>query len=69
MILNKKIDLGIYDTEDEAKKGVIEGKKNYIDELAEKSRGKVPDCVYDAMKNWKVKVSQKQILQFAKVNN
>lgn len=35
MILNKKIDLGIYDTEDEAKKGVIEGKKNYIDELAE----------------------------------
>lgn len=57
MILNKKIDLGTYDTEDEAKKGVIEGKKNYIDELAEKSKGKVPDCVYDAMKNWEVKVS------------
>lgn len=69
MILNKKIDLGTYDTEDEAKKGVIEGKKNYIDELAEKSKGKVPDCVYDAMKNWEVKVSQKQTLQFAKVNN
>ena len=57
MILNKKIDLGTYDTEDEAKKGVVEGKKNYINELAEKSRGKVPDCVYDAMKNWEVKVS------------
>ena len=36
---------------------MIEAKKNYIDELAEKSKGKVPDCVYDAMKKWEIKVS------------
>lgn len=44
-------------SKNQIKEGVIEGKKNYIDELAEKSKGKVPDCVYDAMKNWEVKVS------------
>ena len=40
------------DSEEEAKKGLIDGKIQYINDLAEKCRGKVPDCVYQGMKNW-----------------
>ena len=51
-ILNKKVDLGTFESEEEAKKGLIDGKIQYINDLAEKCRGKVPDCVYQGMKNW-----------------
>lgn len=48
-ILNKKIDLGIYDTEELAQQGLIDGKTKYIKELAESCKGKVQDYVYEAM--------------------
>lgn len=51
-VLNKKVDLGTFETEEEAKKGLIDGKIQYINDLAEKCKGKVPDCVYQGMKNW-----------------
>ena len=51
-VLNKKVDLGTFETEEEAKKGLIDGKIQYINDLAEKCKGKVPDCVYQGMKDW-----------------
>ena len=56
-ILNKRIPLGEFDSEKEAQTGLIKGKINYVNELAEKCKGSVPDYVYDAMKNWKFKVA------------
>lgn len=55
MILNKKLNVGEFDTEADAKIGLIEYKKTYIDNLAEKCKGKIPDYAYEAMKRWKVK--------------
>ena len=55
MILNKKLNVGEFDTESDAKIGLIEYKKAYIDDLAEKCKGKIPDYAYEAMKRWKVK--------------
>ena len=54
IVLNKKIDGGIYDTEAEAVQGFWDLKKNYINEIAEKNKDRVPDYVYEAMLNWKV---------------
>ncbi len=48
-ILNKREDLGIFDSEEEAYKGFIDGKVKYIYKLAEKCKGEVPDYVYEAM--------------------
>lgn len=56
-ILNKRIPLGKFDSKKEAQTGLIKGKINYVNELAEKCKGSVPDYVYDAMKNWKFKVA------------
>lgn len=53
-ILNKKIEGDIYDTESEALQGFYNLKKKYIEKVAEKSKGSVPDYVYEAMLNWKV---------------
>ena len=56
-ILSKRIDLGSFDSEDKAQEGYIEGKIAYIRELADKSKNKVPDCVYEAMMNWKIEIT------------
>ncbi|RJW75911.1 hypothetical protein DW025_04810 [Coprococcus sp. AF38-1] len=53
-ILDKKIDLGIYDTEESAKQGLIDGKIKYIKELAESCKGKVQDYVYEAMLRYEI---------------
>lgn len=53
-ILNKREDLGIFDSEEEAYKGFIDGKVNYICKLAEKCKGEVPDYVYEAMIKYEV---------------
>lgn len=55
-VLNKRIDLGVFDSEEEAQQGFIDGKIDYICDLAERCRGKVPDYVYDAMINWKIEI-------------
>lgn len=57
MILNKKQDVGIYQTREEACDAFVKYKENYIEELAESCKGKVQDYVYDAMKNWKIDVA------------
>lgn len=56
-ILSKRIDLGSFDSEDKAQEGYIEGKIAYIRELADKSKNKVPDCVYEAIMNWKIEIA------------
>ena len=53
-ILDKKIDLGIYDTEELAQQGLIDGKIKYIKELAESCKGKVQDYVYEAMLRYEI---------------
>ena len=53
-ILDKKIDLGVYDTEESAKQGLIDGKIKYIKELAESCKGKVQDYVYEAMLRYEI---------------
>ncbi len=53
-ILSTKKDVGAFDTHEEAQKGYIEYKQNYIRDFAEKCKGKVPYKTYIAMLNWKV---------------
>ena len=57
LVLNKRVDLGVFDSEEEARKGIESGRSRYIIDLAEKCKGKVPDCVYDAMMSWKMEVA------------
>ena len=49
------MNVGEFDSEADAKNAFFDYKKAYIDDLAEKSRGKIPDYAYEAMKRWKVK--------------
>lgn len=56
-ILGKRVEVGTFDTEEEAKHGFIDYKQNYIREFAEKSKGKVPEKTYKAMMNWKVEIT------------
>lgn len=53
-ILNKKKEIGIFDTKEEALEGFADYKKKYIVNIAESCKGKVQDCAYQAMLNWKV---------------
>ena len=55
-IINRKIDVGIFESEKEAKEGIQTFKENYIQDIAEKNKGKIPDYVYDAMMEWKVAI-------------
>ena len=55
-VLNKKIDIGVFDSEEEAHTGFIDGKIDYICDLAEKCKGKVPDYVYEGMLNYKIEI-------------
>lgn len=54
-ILNKKLSVGEFDSEADAEDAFFDYKKAYIDDLAEKCKGKIPDYAYEAMKRWKVK--------------
>lgn len=56
-VLNKKMDIGIFDSEEEAHTGFIDGKIDYICDLAEKCKGKVPDYVYEGMLNYKIEIN------------
>ena len=56
MILNKKQDIGVFKTKEQAYSAFIEYKKKYIEELAESCKGKVQDCVYQAMLVWNDKL-------------
>lgn len=53
-VLGKREDVGTFDTEEEARQGFLDYKKNYIRTIAQKSKGKVPNKTYEAMMNWKV---------------
>lgn len=55
-ILDRRIDLGIFNSEDEAYKGFIDGKNDYICDLAEKCKSKVPNCVYEGMLNYEITI-------------
>lgn len=55
--LNKIEKVGIFDTKEEASDAFKKFRRNYIRELAEKSRDKVPDCVYNAMMEWKIEIT------------
>ena len=56
IVLNKKMDIGVFDSEEEAHIGFIDGKIDYICDLAEKCKGKVPDYVYEGMLNYKIEI-------------
>ena len=58
MILDKKQDVGIFQTKEEACRAFEEYKKKYIMDLAESCKGKVQDFVYNAMVNWKVEIAE-----------
>ena len=49
------MDIGVFDSE-EAHTGFIDGKIDYICDLAEKCKGKVPDYVYEGMLNYKIEI-------------
>lgn len=53
-LLGSKKTVGVYTTEEEAKQGIREYKKQHILEIAEKLKGNVPDKLYNAMKAWQV---------------
>ncbi len=55
-VLNRKMDIGVFDSEEEAHTGFIDGKIDYICDLAEKCKGKVPDYVYEGMLNYKIEI-------------
>ena len=57
LILNKKQDVGVFDTKEEAVEALADYKKQYIVSVAESCKGKVQDCVYQAMLNWKVDIA------------
>ena len=57
IVLNKNILFGKFDTKEEAEKGYIIGKKDYILKLADSCKGKVQDCLYNAMVNWNVEIA------------
>lgn len=57
IVLNKNILFGTFDTKEEAENGYITGKKDYILKLAESCKGKVQDCLYNAMVNWNVEIA------------
>ena len=42
--------------EKKAQQGFINGKINYICDLADKCKNKVPDCVYEGMLNYKIEI-------------
>lgn len=55
-VLNKKMDIGVFDSEEEAHVGFIDGKIDYICDLAEKCKVKVADYVYEGMLNYKIEI-------------
>lgn len=57
-ILGKRIEIGLFDTEEMALAELFEYKKNYITKFAIKSKNKVPDKVYYAMMRWDAKKTQ-----------
>ena len=56
-LLGKRIDIGIFNSEVEAKKELKKYKEDYIKQLARSSKNKIPDKAYQAMLNWKVEIA------------
>ena len=54
--MKKEEYIGVFDSEEEAHTGFIDGKIDYICDLAEKCKGKVPDYVYEGMLNYKIEI-------------
>ena len=55
-ILGKREEVGMFDTEEEAKQGFVDYKQDYIKKYAKKCKGKVPYKTYEAMMNWVVEI-------------
>ena len=68
-VLNKNISFGTFNTKEEAEKSYVTGKKNYILKLADSCKGKVQDCLYNAMVNWNVELMCPIFLRFLWVYN
>lgn len=56
-VLGKKEEVGTFDTEEEARQGFINYKQEYIRNVAEKCKDKVPHKTYEAMMNWVVEIT------------
>lgn len=55
-VLGKRIDVGSFDSEEEARQGFIDYKQDYIRNVAKKCEGKVPNKTYEAMLKWNVEI-------------
>ena len=55
-ILGKRKDVGSFDSEEEARQGFIDYKQDYIRNVANKCKGKVPNKTYEAMLKWNVEI-------------
>lgn len=49
-----RVNIGIYDTDEEAYESYKKAKKEYIKEVAEEYRDKIPDNLYQSLINWEV---------------
>ena len=60
MIMGEERDLGVFDTKEECYEAFEKRKKEFIIKLAEKTKkkDKIPECQYQAMINWEVKVKE-----------
>ena len=55
--MGKSIKLGTFDTAESAFARYKEYKEDFIKDMAEQYKGKIPDKVYQAMMNWKVEIT------------
>lgn len=56
-VLGKRNEIGSFDTEEAAQRGLLAYKKEFIMKYARKNRNKVPRKVYEAMMNWDTEIS------------
>jgi len=55
-LMEKHINLGRYDTVEEAFQKYKIYKENFIKNIAEKNKGKIPNKVYEAMMGWIIEI-------------
>lgn len=55
--MGRQIKLGTFDTDKEAFARYKEYKEDFIQDIAEQNRGKIPFKVYEAMMNWKIEIT------------
>ena len=55
-VIDDCVDGEVFDSEEEARQGFIDYKQDYIRNVANKCKGKVPNKTYEAMLKWNVEI-------------